>query len=117
MVSTPERLTDNSTIYPTTPTTVKKPSTRKSLCLFINILYVKNKTVIRQVGADKSKRNATKVGNTPWESKQTNTKINDQIKEPFYNWIMHHPQVVQSTIFNDCLNVNIDGHTRPKIYL
>ena len=28
---------------------------------------------------------------------------------------MHHPQVVQSPIFNDCTKVNIDGHTRPKI--
>ena len=24
---------------------------------------------------------------------------------------MYHPQVVQSPIFNDCLKVNIDGHT------
>ena len=44
------------------PTTVKKPSTRKSLCLFTNILYVKNKTDIRQVGAAKSKRRAIKAG-------------------------------------------------------
>ena len=28
---------------------------------------------------------------------------------------MHHPQVVQSPILNDCLKVNIDGHTRPQI--
>ena len=28
---------------------------------------------------------------------------------------MYHPQVVQSPIFNDCLKVNIDGHTEPKI--
>ena len=27
---------------------------------------------------------------------------------------MHHPQVVQSPIFNDCLKVNIYGHTRPQ---
>ena len=34
---------------------------------------------------------------------------------------MHHPQVLQSPIFNDCLKVNIDGHTRlqnfPKLLL
>ena len=29
---------------------------------------------------------------------------------------MHHSQVVQSPIFNDCLKVNIDGHTRPQIF-
>ena len=28
---------------------------------------------------------------------------------------MHHPQVVQSPIFNDCLKVNIYGHTEPKL--
>ena len=27
---------------------------------------------------------------------------------------MHHPQAVQSPIFNYCLKVNIDGHTRPQ---
>ena len=28
---------------------------------------------------------------------------------------MHHQQVVQSPVFNDCLEVKIDGHTRPPI--
>ena len=28
---------------------------------------------------------------------------------------MHHPQVVQSPIVNDCLKVKIDGHTEPKL--
>ena len=28
---------------------------------------------------------------------------------------MHHPQVVQSQIVNDCMKVNIDGHTEPKL--
>ena len=48
------------------PTTVKKPSTRKSLCLFTNILYVKNKTDIHQFRSTKSKRKAIKSGTTPW---------------------------------------------------
>ena len=56
MVSTPEGFTDNSPRSPMTPTLSKKPSARKSLCLFTNILDVKNKTAIRQVRADKSKR-------------------------------------------------------------
>ena len=29
---------------------------------------------------------------------------------------MHHPQVVKSPIFNHCLEVNIDGHTRPHFF-
>ena len=28
---------------------------------------------------------------------------------------MHHPQVVQSTIVNDCFKANIDGHTEPQL--
>ena len=28
---------------------------------------------------------------------------------------MHHTQVVQPPIVNECLKVNIDGHTRPQI--
>ena len=28
---------------------------------------------------------------------------------------MHHTQVLQSPIFNGCLKLNIDGHTRPQI--
>ena len=28
---------------------------------------------------------------------------------------MHHPQVVKSPIFNDRLNVRIDGHTEPQL--
>ena len=31
--------------------------------------------------------------------------ISEEIKESLYNCIMHHPQVVQSTIANDCLKV------------
>ena len=50
------------------------------------------------------------------EKKQKgNSKINDQIKNSLYNCILHNPQVMQSPIFNSCLKVNIDGHTRLKI--
>ena len=43
------------------------------------------------------------------------SEIDEQIKKSLYNWIMHHPQVVQSPISNDCLKVNIDGHTEPQL--
>ena len=44
MVLTPEGVTDDSPNVPMTSTPVKKPSARKSLCLFTNIFDVKNKT-------------------------------------------------------------------------
>ena len=46
MVSTPEGFTNNSPRSPRTPTPVKKPSARKSLCLFTNILYARKRTAI-----------------------------------------------------------------------
>ena len=99
-----------------TPTPVNKPSARKSLCLFTTILDVKKKTATRRFGSAKFKRKAIKSGATPWALKpnrKENSKINDQIKKSLYNWIICHPQVVQSPIFNYCLKVNIDGKTEP----
>ena len=96
----------------------KKPSDIKSLCLFTKILDVKNKTATLQVGSAKYKRKEIKYGNTPWALKRKqkgNSKINDHIKKSLYNWIMHHPQVVQSPIANDFLKVKIDGHNEPQL--
>ena len=31
--------------------------------------------------------------------------------------MMHHPQVLQSPILNDCLEVKIDGHTEAQLIL
>ena len=118
MVSTPEGFTDNSPISPMISTPVKKPSARKSLCLFTNILDARKKTATCQFGYAKSKCKAIKYGTTPWAlntEQKVNSKINDQIKNYVYTLIIHHSQVVQSPIFNDCLKVNIDGHTEPQL--
>ena len=45
------------------------------------------------------------------KNRKGNSKIDEQINKSLYNYIIHHPQVMQSPIFNDCLKVNIDGHT------
>ena len=52
-----------------TSTPVKKPSARKSLHLFTNILDVKTKTEKRRILAAESKRKAMKVGNNLWTKK------------------------------------------------
>ena len=81
-----------------TPTTVKKPSNSKSLCLFTNILNVKKKTEKRRVGTSKPKHRSMKVGNSRWTNKikrKWYSKINEQIKRNIYAWITRHPQVVQ----------------------
>ena len=51
------------------PTPVKKPSARKSLFMFTNILDVNKKTSYRQVGDAQSKHKAIKYLNTPWAFK------------------------------------------------
>ena len=66
MVYTPGGFTNDSTISLMTSTPVKKTSDRKSLCIFTNILDVKNKTATRWVGAAKSNYKEIKYGNTPW---------------------------------------------------
>ena len=43
------------------------------------------------------------------------SNTDDQIKKSLYNWNMHHPQVVQSPIVNDCLKVKIDVYTEPQL--
>ena len=52
---------------PSTP--VKKPSARKSLCLFTKILDVKPKTAKRRFVAAKYRRKAMRVGNSLWTKK------------------------------------------------
>ena len=52
ILSTPEGVTDNSPNVPMTSTPVKKPSARKSLCLFTNILGVKPKTAKGRDGSE-----------------------------------------------------------------
>ena len=66
---------------PSTP--FKKPSARKSLHLFPNILDVKPKREKRLFVAAKSKHKARKVGNSLWTKKikrKGHSKINEQIK-------------------------------------
>ena len=52
-------------IYPMNPTPVKKPSARKSLYMFSNVLDVNKKTAYRRFGAAKYKHKAIKYVNKP----------------------------------------------------
>ena len=118
MVSTPEGFTDKGPISPMNPTPVKKPSARKSLCMFTNILYVNKKNTYLQVVAAKSKLKEIKYGNTPWalkKNRKVHSKISEEIRKFLYNWIVHYPQVVPSPIANDCLKVKIGGYAEPQL--
>ena len=108
MVSTPGEITDNSLSFLMTSTPVKKPSARKSLCIFTNTFDVKNKTEKRRVGDKESKHRSMKVGNILWTKKTKQkgySKINEHIKHNLYVWITRHPQNIQSPISNDYLKV------------
>ena len=68
MVSTPDVFTDDIPMSPGTHMILRKPSTRKSLFLFTEVLDIKNKTTVRRVGADKSKHKAIRAGSMLWSS-------------------------------------------------
>ena len=42
-------------------------------------------------------------------------KISEQVKKYLYNWILQHPQVVQSPIADGFLKVSIDGNSEPQL--
>ena len=69
ILSTPEGVTDNSHNVHMTSKPVKKPSARKSLCLFTKILAVKPTTAKRRFVAAKSRRKSMKVCNSLWTKK------------------------------------------------
>ena len=71
ILSTPEEITYVSPSLRKIPTTVKKTSARKSICLFTNILDVEKKTSKHRVGYEKYKRRAIKVGNNLCTRKKT----------------------------------------------
>ena len=75
ILSTPEGVTDNRPNVHMTSSPVKKPSARKSLCLFTNILDVQPKTAKHFFVAAKSRRKATKVCNSLWTKKQNEKGI------------------------------------------
>ena len=64
VLSPPEGVTDNSPNVHMTSKPVKKPSDRKSLCLFTNVLDVKPTTAKRRFVVAKSRRKANKMCNS-----------------------------------------------------
>ena len=69
ILSTPEGLKYNSPNVHMTSTPVKKPSAKKSLCLFTNKLAVKPTTAKRRFVAAKSRRKSMKECNSIWTKK------------------------------------------------
>ena len=95
MLLTLEGVIDDSPNVPMTSSPVKKPSARKSLCIFPNILDVKQKTAKRRIVSAESKRRAMKVGTILWTNKtkrKGHSNINYQIKRNLYACITHHTQ-------------------------
>ena len=68
LVSTPYKFNNNSTIPPGPSVTIINTSTIKSLRLFTEILDVKNKTAVQQVGDAKLKRKAVREGSMFWSN-------------------------------------------------
>ena len=49
------------------------------------------------------------------QKRKGNLKFSEEISKSSHNWIIHHPQVLQSPIANDCMKVKIDGYTEPQL--
>ena len=73
ILSTTEGVTDHSPNVHMTSTHDNKPSARKSLCIFTNILAVKPTMAKRRFVAAKSRRKSMKVCISLW-TKKTKTK-------------------------------------------
>ena len=69
ILSTPEVFIDNIPNVHLTLSPVKKPSARKSLCLFTNILDIQHETAKRRFVAEKFRRKSMKVCNSLWTKK------------------------------------------------
>ena len=101
----------------------KNSSARKFLSQIYKLLEVKLKTSVQILGASITNHEEIMNGTYLWYSitKWKGYKhINAHIKQGVYNWILLHPQVVQSPIENDFLKVSVDGHTKkyiPKMLL
>ena len=95
LLYTPEGFTDKSPNVHMTSSPVKKPSARKSLFLFTNILDVKPTTAKLRFFAEKYRHKAMKVCNRLWTKKRKGrSKINEHIKRNLYTWITRHTHVV-----------------------
>ena len=95
----------------------RNPSARKSLRKYSKKLDVKHKTDVRRIGKAKTKHKATKADNVLWSNiakPRGHKKINQKVREYLYRWVIHHPQVVQSSIANDCLYVFIDINNKKQ---
>ena len=115
MVSTPEGCTENSPVSSLLFVTVKQPNTRKWCSEKMDF---KPKSAVRSLCDSNLKRRAIIVVSMLWSiiSKQCgHTTINECIKRDIYNWILQHPQVIQSPIANDCLKLYIDGQAEPQL--
>ena len=99
---------------PGTLLTVKNLSVCKLLRQFTELLYTKNKTATRCLGASKSKRKEIRANSAMCSiipKLRGYKKINEWVNEDLYNWILHHLQVLQSPIVNYLLKASIDGHS------
>ena len=107
MVSTTDIFSGNSPIQPSQSMNMKNTSTRKPLHQFLETLEVKPKTDVRIFCAAKSAHKATRQGSILWSNipkRRGYSKINQQVKEELFNWILQHPQVVVYPISNDLSN-------------
>ena len=92
---------------------IQRIQAQKSLWTDFQIYWIK-KTAVHRLSASK-KLKAIGTGYVLWLIIPTwigHAKINAKVNKYLYDWVLHHPQFVQSPISNDCLKFSIDGKTK-----
>ena len=91
----------------------------KSLCQFSKTLDVKPKTDVCRLCASKSNHKISIPGSMLWSiitKRRSYKNINECVKRSLCNWIIRHPQVVQSPIYNYCIKISIYGQAEPQLF-
>ena len=113
-VSTPDGITKNSPINVGTFGGKWSQAYRSLWINFKNYLMPNQKKAICWLWFDKIKCKSIIKVKVLWyniNKRRGNTKINAQVKNSLYIWVLHHPQVVQSPISNKILKIYINGNT------
>ena len=104
MVSTPEGITENSSIYVRMPGNMINPNAQKLISHFSELLNVKHKTDVWILRYVKTKCKAIRTVNMLWSSitnRIGHTKTNACINQSLYDLVLRHPHVVHSPIENN----------------
>ena len=70
------------------------------------------------MGAYKTNNKAIQIDQDLWyiiNNWRGYTKINESVNQALYNWVLHHPYIVQYPASNDFFQLSIDVHSEKHL--